>query len=434
MSVQQLRELVDKAKQFQPVPVDPLPFAVVSVLDLEHTRPTPPAFWWDGYIPAGVVSLLGAHGGIGKTTLGLMLGVCVVAGLPLFGVSTRRGVVAFFSAEDSGARLRYLLRKICDLLGVNVRDLDGRLHILDATEGDPALFHEIATGGRRIGCTTPTYEALKSYVETHSIDVLIIDNASDTFDASEIDRARVRGFMRSLAAIAKARDGAVLLLAHVDKGVSRGEARHTEGYSGSTAWHNSARSRLYLNREKDGSLTLEQQKNNLGKLRDPISLQWPEGGLPIVPYVPTGIVGAIAERNDLKALLKLLHEYHSRGEFVAPDIRSRYHAVKVLGSESTFPRLKPAEVFGLLRDAERRKLIEREAYKDANRKAHERWKLTAAGCELIGIAPSAPSAPSTEDGTPGHPAQQGARQVRHVALGGMGDVERAEVGADGGEE
>jgi hypothetical protein len=55
----------------------------------------------------------------------------------------------------------------------------------------------------------------------------------------------------------------------VDKNTSRNKkADGGEGYSGSTAWHNSARSRLFMTRGDDGLLTLEHQKSNLGKRRE----------------------------------------------------------------------------------------------------------------------------------------------------------------------
>ena len=388
----------------------PAPFALVPVADLARVDPAPPAYWWDGYLPAGVLTLLGAHGGTGKSFIALMLSVCIPLGLPLFGVPTRRGTVTYFSGEDSADVLRHRLKWICTAVGVDPAELEGRLHILDATGGEPVLFHEITEGGRRRGTTTPTYDALRDYVEQRDIDVLVVDNASDALDASENDRARVRGFVRALVQLIQTRAGAVLLLAHVDKGTSRGDRAGTEGYSGSTAWHNSARSRLYLSRDRDGALLLEHHKNTHGTMREPLRLLWPKGGVPQVDTPASGFVQVIEDRNEGKALLKLLHAYYLRGEFVATDVRSRYHAAKVLGDEPNYPRRRrPAEVFEMLRDAERRKLVQRETYKDRNRKEHERWALTPSGCDHIGAAaPCAPSAPSSEHSTPVHTAQQGA--------------------------
>lgn len=151
-------------------------------------------------------------------------------------------------------------------------------------------------------------------------------NASDAYDANENDRPKVRTFMRALGQIARECNAGVLLLAHVDKGTSRGERSGSEGYSGSTAWNNSARSRLYLRREADGTLVIEQQKNNLGKLHQPIRLEWPENGIPQLaePFGP--YAEAEAERAHEKALLKLIAEYSARGEHITTAIPLRVHS------------------------------------------------------------------------------------------------------------
>mgnify|MGYP003378913010 CR=1 FL=1 len=131
-------------------------FAVVPFATLAHTEPEPPAYWWHGYLPAGVVTLLGAHGGAGKSTLALMLAVCIALGLPLFGIPTKRGRVAFFSGEDGAELVLYRLHMICRCLGGNVADLAGWLHVIDAPRGETTLFHEVSHKGERQGMTPPT--------------------------------------------------------------------------------------------------------------------------------------------------------------------------------------------------------------------------------------------------------------------------------------
>lgn len=403
-------------------------FKVVPVADLASAEPPPVMYWWDGYMPAGVVTMLGAHGGAGKSTVALALAVCIAMGMPLFGVATRRGAVAYFSGEDPEDLIRFRLRRICTKLGVDPAELDGRLYPLDATAFDPVLFHEITAGARRMAATTPAYAELRAFVAARDIDVLIVDNASDTFEASEIDRSRVRAFMRALARIAQDRAGAVLLLAHVDKGTSRGDRTGSEGYSGSTAWHNSARSRLYLTREKDGGLRLEHQKSNLGRMREPLTLEWPEGGIPQAVEGLSPTVQGIADRNDIRALLGLLHEFYLRGEFAATSTNSPANVARMLAGQSGYPKRKPGEVFDLLRDAERKGLIERQAFRNADRKERERWGLTRAGCDLIGRpAPSAPSAPSVEHGATG---AGGAPSAPTPAWGVRGGGARTDSGAE----
>lgn len=408
----------------------PLPFAVVPFADLATAEPVPPAFVWEGLIPVGHVTLLAAHGGTGKSMIALMLAVSVALGLPLFGIPTRQGNAAFYSGEDGAGLLRYRLRQVCGALGVSIDDLAGRLFILDATDDDPTLFTEMTAAGRREGVTTDSYAGLREFVAANAVSLVVVDNASDAFDASEIDRARVRGFMRALARIARERDAGVLLLAHVDKGTSRGERDDSEGYSGSTAWHNSARSRLFMNRDKEGGLLLRHQKCNVGKLREPLRLVWPEGGIPQLDVSFGPVVQGIADRGQTKALLKLIGEFTERGEFIGTATTSRTHAAKLLHRERTYPKLKDGEVFDLLRQAERAGQLERVLFKGTDRHQRERWQVTATGVAFAGIpAATAGTAATTEVpalcAVHAKPAATAATSLQ----GGMGETAPHEVTA-----
>ena len=360
-------------------------FTVVPFADIESTEPPPPAYAWEGFIPAGFVTLLAAHGGVGKSMIALMLAISVALGLPLFGIPTRRGNAVLFSGEDGAALLRHRLKLLCRELSVSVKDLDGRLFMLDATDDDPTLFTEISIGGRRDGIPTLTYNDLREFAAMNDIKLLIVDNASDAFDANEIDRARVRGFMRSLARIARERDAGVLLLAHVDKGTSRGERTDTESYSGSTAWHNSARSRLSMKQDGGGILTLTHQKNNLGKKCEPLQLVWPDGGIPQAVESIGPSAQAASQSVETIALLKLIAEFTNRREFITTAITSRTHAAKLLHREPGYPKLRDTEVFALLRQAERTGQLERVLFKGNDRHYRERWNVTESGADYAGI-------------------------------------------------
>jgi hypothetical protein len=427
--------MVDEATKFEATdsaaPVAPAPFALVPVDDLEHTQPAAPSYWWDGVVPAGHVTLLGAHGGVGKGWIALMLAVCVALGMGLFGIATRRGRVAIYSAEDAGDLLRYRLRLVCKGLGVDPADLAGWLFVLDATGADPVLFHEVGSGTRREGSTTPAMAALTAFVSDSRIDLLIVDNASDVYAASEIDRAKVRAFMRALAGLARLRGTGVLLLAHVDKGTARGVTSGADGYSGSTAWNNSSRSRLYLSRDKDGCLLLEHQKHNLGPQRAPLRLVWPQGGIPALEEPVSGIVQAIAARNDLSALLRLVAEFSERGEWVSTATSGPGNAVLTLRHSAGYPAgLRAGEVHELLRGAERRGLLQRVEYLNAQRKPRERWSLTSAGREVAGLAQVAQVAQVARvlaTGATGEADCAGAQVPAHRGVGGK---ECARTGAE----
>lgn len=361
----------------------------------------PPLFWTAELLPAGTTTLLGAHGGTGKSFLALQWAVCIAQGRPFFGKATTAGRVLFYSAEDDGARVRHRLRLICNAQGVDPATLADRLLLLDATKIDPSLYAETYNPITRARDyrTTYRYDRLREDAEGFGADVIIIDNASDTYDAEENARARVRSFMRALNVLAREREAAVLLLAHVDKNTAKGGKENSEGYSGSTAWHNSARSRLFMS-AKDGALLLEHQKCNLGPLSDPITMAWEDG-------VIVGNAAAASEGTadylrdlDLMAVLRLLHEFSERGESVATGPTSPSNARKLLGGQPTYPQAlkRGTAVFDLLRDAERAGYVERELYRTPDRKERERWRVTADGMARAGIAPTAPTAPTTEDG------------------------------------
>ena len=398
----------------------PLPFEVVPLRDMLHNVPSPPAFIWEGRVPIGVPTLLAAHGGTGKSTIMLMLAVATCMGLPLFGVNTMKRNVVFFSGEDGSGLLLYRLMIICRHFGIDPADLDGHLYLLDSTEADPRLYVE--TPGIRGGDISPTFTALRKFVQEHSIGLVLIDNASDVYDASEIDRGRVRSFMRSLTIIARENSAGVVLLAHVDKGTSRGERPGTESYSGSTAWHNSSRSRLFLSREKDGAaLMLEHQKCNLGPLQPDIRLLWPEGGVPVLDEPLQPSTQAIADRVATKALLRLIAEFAKRGEHVSSSENSPSNAFKKFEREpSLSKRLKRAELFDLLRRAERSGYVCRTMVRTANRKEREVWEVTADGFIFADIAPSAPTAPTPEDRAPSAAEEAGAPSAPTHGARGMG--------------
>jgi len=353
-------------------------------------------------------------------------------GRPFLGKQTKRSRVLFFSGEDSAGLVMARLVKICSALKIDLDNVRQNLRVIDATAGDPALFVERRFDGVRAGVTTPTYGALAAYVDAHAIEFVIADNASDVFDADEVSRALVRGFMRALVRLVQKRDGAALLLAHVDKLTSRaGKSASVESYSGSTAWHNSARSRLFLLEKEPGLLVLQHQKSNLGPKVADLALEWPTDGLPQPAASSDAAVNPGATLADTRALLKLIHEFYERGEYVATTTNSRAHAGKLLAGRPEYPKhLQVGEVFDLLRNAQTDKLIEIQHYKTADRKPHERWGLTQKGMEWAGIAPSAPCAPCASFEEPGTPGATGAPCAPR-ALGGMGE-ERAHIpGATG---
>ena len=408
----------------------------VSVFDVATNPSEPPAFVWDGYLPRGNVALLGAHGGTGKSTIALMLGVCVALGRPLFGVDTEPCKVLFVSLEDGSGVVRHRLAGICRAWLIDPEQLRDRLHIVDGTE-HPELFSAETRGA---GEKTASYFELRKIVQSENIGLVMVDNASDAFGGDEIQRRQVRAFMRSLAEVARLTDSAVMLLAHVDKNTSRSKrAEGGEGYSGSTAWHNSARSRLFLTRGDDGLLTLEHQKSNLGKKREPLTLNWLEGGFPQLVEVG-GFDGSHqqgrADDDRAAALLKLIAEFEGRGQYCSPATTARNHVHYVLKSEPDFQKLKLGvdATKRIVNQCQRAKWLEATDYKSAHtRKYCQRWTVTSEGRKFAGLsaAPTAPTAPTCHVDAEGEPGAGSGAPTAPTYLGGVGDRAHTESGATG---
>src|SRR5690606_27637354 len=100
------------------------------------------------------------------------------------------------------------------------------------------------------------------------------------------------------AKLARENDAALLLLAHIDKTAAR-YGSNGESYSGSTAWHNSVRSRLALLPNKAGAVELLHEKANLSRPAEPRLFNWSDAGV----LVPTTAEAAQAGAQARDALL-----------------------------------------------------------------------------------------------------------------------------------
>lgn len=220
-----------------------------------------------GWMPNFVVTLFAAHGGTGKSYMAIFIALCLAAGINPFntGMRIKRRKVLFYSAEDDITVIHLRVRRYMSELKLTPEMMKGWLTILDATSTDNVMFK----GGSEP--LTKRYKWLGVQLQKTGSEVLILDNASDAFDANEIERAKVRQFMAALKSLAKA----VLLLSHVDAVSSMSGPDNAKGYSGSTAWHNSARSRWFMSRDKNsGVITLELSKSNYAKAGAQATIVW----------------------------------------------------------------------------------------------------------------------------------------------------------------
>jgi RecA-family ATPase len=100
----------------------------------------------------------------------------------------------------------------------------------------------VAPGAKGLLAPTPELAKFEALMIAKKPVLTVVDSTADFYGANEIDRAQVRGFVTLLRSLAIKADSAILLLIHpsVD-GIKSGR-----GYSGSTHWNNSVRSRMYM--------------------------------------------------------------------------------------------------------------------------------------------------------------------------------------------
>lgn len=351
----------------------------------------------DPWIPFDEVTLLAGHGGGGKSYIALSIAVHVALGLPFGPMETTQTNVLFFSGEDGAQVLRHRLAKLCRALKIDPAQLEGKLHLLDASDIDPALHREqqVTIDQRKMVVTeTLLLNSLAKLVHELDAGLVVVDNASDAYDDDEIRRARVRAFVRSLRSRIARPGRAVLLLAHINKAsASGGRSAGTEDYSGSTAWHNSVRSRLSLVPDGGHALKIEHMKANLGPKGMPVRLEWHEG-VPIVAgtYTSSGAEAAIAaekarDGTDKDALVKLIQDFDMRGERVTVSFQGSSTVFKLLKGEPGFPKNTTSErLMRLLRELENEGRIFRRTVRTPDRKQREGFTCVPNSASCHGAA------------------------------------------------
>lgn len=238
----------------------------LDLVALALSDPVPPAFIVPGWLPAGEVTLFAAHGGTGKSATALRLAVCLAVGHDFYGLPVEEHGIDFVSFEDSEPVVHWRLHGICQELGVSLADVARRLRIFDGTRCANAWFSRVPSG--EIGPSAAFHDIAERIGGSGR--VVMVDGASDTFAGNENDRAQVKAFIRLLRRLIAA-DGALLLIAHVDKEAARTGAESL-GFSGSTGWNNGVRCRWFMYNEVDeegvgtGNLVLEVRKSNLGRI------------------------------------------------------------------------------------------------------------------------------------------------------------------------
>lgn len=204
----------------------------------EWTGKTPPErqWRWENFIPDYQATLLTGAGAAGKSLATQQMCTCVAMGLPFLGIATKRTPSLYITCEDDLEELHRRQESICAALGISLEDTRGKLFLL-SLQGE--IGNELAmfdgAGGMEIA---PRYMQIEQTCIAKGIGHVTIDNTAHTFAGNENDRHEVAAFVNLNNRLAQAIRGSVVMVGHPNKS--------GDSYSGSTAWENQVRSRLYL--------------------------------------------------------------------------------------------------------------------------------------------------------------------------------------------
>lgn len=232
-------------------------------------------------LPTRNVVMLGGDGGTGKSLLALQLALSCATALPAWiGIDVVNGPVIYLSAEDDRDEIHKRVEEIMDAEpDADLESARGMLFFWALAGEDATLaIEQRATGTVK---ATELYSQLDLLMADISPVLLILDNLADVFAGNENNRSAVKHFIGMLRRLAIKHDCCVVLLAHPSlTGRNSGS-----GESGSTAWNNSVRVRMYLHRVIDDDRhepdemvrVLEVMKANYGPKGNEIELRWERG-------------------------------------------------------------------------------------------------------------------------------------------------------------
>ena len=296
-----------------------------------HGKEAPARRWIvPGWVPHDQVTSLNGDGGVGKTLAAQqLLTACATdrkwLGLPVMHCKTL-GIFCE-DGEDELWRRQEAINRHYDL---EFGDLENMQWVSRVGEDNALVAFE-----RFEAPAEPTefFQQVHNLMQDFGAQLLVLDSLHDLFPGNENNRVHARQFVNLLRRYALDSDGAVLLTAHPSlQGLSSGT-----GTSGSTAWSNTVRSRLYLSRPKDDDdqateddqRILSRKKANYAGIGDKLDITWNDGVL-VAEEQPQGVFAGIEQRSAEQAFLEGLQQLSKQGRPVSDSRNAGNFAPKVI--------------------------------------------------------------------------------------------------------
>jgi len=266
------------------------PIQVLATIDPAswHGQETPTQEWaLVDYIPWHQATYFTGPGSVGKSLLSQVLCTCTALGLPFLGVQTQQATSLYLSCEDDADVLHRRQKAICEQLGVPLTALSGKLHLVSLM-GE--LGNELcAFDDRGRMSVLNRFHELDATLRDLRVRFTALDNVAHLFP-EEINRNKVAAQVNLLNRLARDMDGAVLFLGHPNK----------EGaeFSGSTAWENQVRSRLFMgwaNEADPDTRVLRRSKSNYSPRGGDLSFVWHRGSFTRLEDMPANTGAELAQ-------------------------------------------------------------------------------------------------------------------------------------------
>ena len=233
-----------------------------------HVPLPPQEFLLDGWMLRGIVALLVAEGGTGKTLLSMRLAMDVAGGRNFLGLPTRHGKAVLLAMEDPEDVLRRRVKRIYDaeltdiqlekaagnLFGTSAdtygKNLKERLFCRSLIGSELHLVQNGSGGAVQGEQLEKLIEMLKSI---GNVELLVLDPLSRLHGLEENDSSVGTALINAAERIAQEVGCTVLITHHTGKAASR--ERMTDAYSarGSSALSDAARTVIRLVAAKDES-------------------------------------------------------------------------------------------------------------------------------------------------------------------------------------
>ena len=245
--------------------------------------PAPPR-QGDGFAPMGVAGFLSSEGGLGKTTLLMMLGVCIVTGRPWIGFQVDAAHVGqrvlLVLAEESEDEVHRRLFNVCEhykLSEEERREVERRLLAVPLSGRQCPLF-----GLAEDGSIAPTraMQELRDLLHESSEPwaLVVLDPLARLFPSAESENRLATAAVQMVEAMTEAPGHPLLLLAHHSSKLSRRagdvDARGVTGLTDAARWA------LTLKAKESGDVEFVQSKSNYSApMTTPLTLKRVRGGI-----------------------------------------------------------------------------------------------------------------------------------------------------------